>query len=112
VLLWSAEPVSHSADRLQHVSRAAELGSQPCDVHIHSPGLYLGFRVPCGLQKLPPRLYLAAPLQEDLQQPVLERREVHILAVGAGAMETPVEPHAPDDQNAFFCQLLSPRAGP
>jgi hypothetical protein len=27
-------------------------------------------------------------------------------------METPVEPHAPDDEDSFFCQLLSPRAGP
>ena len=85
-LFRAPEPVSDAAHRLEKFAAVAKLRSQPGHVHVHRSRLDLCFRIPGGLEELPSGLNTASPLQKYLEQAVLERRQLHLLAIAERAV--------------------------
>ena len=92
------EPVADAPHGLQEVTGLTQLRSKARHVHVHGSRLDLGLGVPRCLKQLSPGLHPAPTLHEDLQQAVLQGRQVHLLSVCECPVRLTVQLHSRDAQ--------------
>src|SRR5262249_52119652 len=88
-----AEPVAEAADRLDQLAGVSQLAPEPLYMHVHSPGLDIGLRLPHGLEQLWSALHSPASLKQSEKQLVLSGGERQLPAVDGDAVRRAIDRH-------------------
>src|SRR5690606_42058205 len=94
--LWRRQAISETANRFYELTRHAEFGTKPLDMHVHRSGLDVWRCLPHGFQQMTAVLHTPAPLGEGEQKTILGWCEINFRTVHRYPMRRPVDAERPD----------------